>query len=116
MRCERVPKNPVRAGSSGREEVARRSNGYPSRQSRFLLPETCERFCPLVDSVPPDRPARSEAARDEAAFLFGVLWRAGGSGHRSGSERQARQQEGRGAVEARLFFRHGHAESSCTPE
>jgi hypothetical protein len=56
--------------------------------------------------------AYDAADRDEAAFL----WRAGGSGHRSGSERQAKRQEGCGAVEARLFFWRGHAESSCAPE
>jgi hypothetical protein len=32
-------------------EVTRNSDGYPSRQSRLLLPESCERFCPLVDRV-----------------------------------------------------------------
>jgi hypothetical protein len=44
--------------------------------------------------------AYDAADRDEPAFLFGVLWRAGGSGHRSGSERQAMRQEGRDVTAA----------------
>jgi len=64
----------------------------------------------------PPAPICDAADGNEAAFLAGVSWQAGGSVHRSGSERQARLQEGYGAVEALLFFRHGHAESSCAPE
>jgi hypothetical protein len=56
-------KIPVHAGSSGRGRVARNSDGYPSRQSRFLLPENCERFCPQVNSCSASRPARSGASR-----------------------------------------------------
>jgi hypothetical protein len=65
----------------------------------------------------PLRPPICDAAdRDELLLFSEFCGGDGGSGHRSGSERQAMRQEGRGAVEARLFFWRGHAESSCTPE